>query len=120
MASGKLVLSHSFELPEVKEATLKLISDNATHLIKFIYDNQDQEPYNDPLVRVGLAMKTLLKADMESSHLNSTIVDPVIADLLNMIASCKDSRLVPVYTEELRFLKSCTILDDMITLNTTL
>jgi hypothetical protein len=108
-------LTHSFELSEVKEATMKLIADNADHLIGYIYANKTRAPYDTPLVRVGLVMKTLLKTD---NTVKSETIDPVVNDLLGLIAEAKDPRLREVYQEELRFLNSCSILDDMITLNT--
>ena len=110
-------LTHSFELPEVKDATMRLISDNAEHLIRYIYSNKTAEPYTNPLVRVGLVLKTLLKTT-GSQAMKGEIIEPAINDLINLISSTKDPRLTDVYQEELRFLKSCTILDDMITLNT--
>ena len=114
------VLTHSFELPEVKEATLKLITDNAEHLINYIYANPSKEPYNKSPVRVGLVIKTLLKTDSATKPIKSTTIEPAINDLLSLISETKDQRVIAVYQEELRFLKSCTILDDMITLNTEL
>jgi hypothetical protein len=108
-------LTHSFELPEVKEATMKLIADNADHLICYIYKNKTTAPYNTPLIRVGLVMKTLLKTD---NTVKSETIEPVIHDLLSLISDAKDLRMTEIYQEELRFLKSCSILDDMITLNT--
>ena len=112
------VLTHSFELPEVKEATLKLITDNAEHLINYIYNNKAIQPYNKGNVRVGLVIKTLLKTDSNISPIKSATIEPAINDLLALISETKDPRVIAVYQEELRFLKSCTILDDMITLNT--
>ena len=110
-----LTLTHTFELPEVKEATLKLITDNAPHLINYIYNNRHISPYNNPQVRIGLVMKTLLKTE---TNTDSSIIEPAINDLVALISETKDPRIANVYTEELRFLRSCTILDDMITLNT--
>jgi hypothetical protein len=107
-------LTHSFELTEVKEATMKLISDNADHLINYIYTHKDTSPYNVPLIRVGLVMKTLLKTD---KTVKSDTIEPVITDILDLISGTKDPRFTEIYQEELRFLKSCSILDDMITLN---
>ncbi len=112
------VLTHSFELPEVKEATLKLITDNAEHLINYIYSNKSIHPYNKSNVRVGLVIKTLLKTDSNISPIKSASIEPAINDLLELISETKNPRVIAVYQEELRFLKSCTILDDMITLNT--
>jgi hypothetical protein len=108
-------LTHTFELPEVKEATMKLIADNSTHLINYVYQHRTESPYDSALVRVGLVMKTLLKTDKTVSH---EIIEPAVNDLLTIISETLDFRLKEVYTEELRFLKSCCILDDMITLNT--
>jgi hypothetical protein len=110
-------LTHSFELPEVKDATMCLISDNAEHLIRYIYSNKEQKPYNTPLVRIGLVLKTLLKTNGNQA-VKGDVIEPAINDLIDVIALTKDPMLTDVYQEELRFLKSCTILDDMITLNT--
>ena len=118
MSTSTSVLTHSFELPEVKEATLKLITDNAEHLINYIYINKAIQPYNKSNVRVGLVIKTLLKTDSNTSPIKSATIEPAINDLLALISETKDPRVIAVYQEELRFLKSCTILDDMITLNT--
>ncbi len=107
-------LAHTFELTEVKDATMKLIADNADHLVKYIYENKGRAPYTDPSIRVGLVMKTLLKTD---NAIKSDTIEPAINDLLLLISQTTDSRRTEVYQEELRFLKSCTILDDMITLN---
>jgi hypothetical protein len=113
-------LTHSFELPEVKEATLKLITDNAEHLINYIYANTTKDPYTKRPVRVGLVIKTLLKTDSHNNPIKSATIEPAINDLLALIADTKDPRVIGIYQDELRFLKSCTILDDMITLNTEL
>jgi hypothetical protein len=111
-------LNHTFELAEVKEATLTLISENAKHLIQYIYNNKDRKPYNLANIRIGLVMKTLLKADSTSYSVSSDTLEPVVEDLLHLIRDCKDSGMAEVYKDELRFLRSCSILDDMITLNT--
>ena len=111
-------LNHTFELLEVKEATLTLISENAKHLINYIYDNKERKPYNIPNIRIGLVMKTLLKTDSTSYSVSAETLEPVIEDLLFLISDCKDNGMVEVYRDELRFLRSCCILDDMITLNT--
>ncbi len=113
-----LSLSHTFEMPEVKEATLTLISDNSNHLINYIYKNKSKAPYNIATTRVGLVMKTLLKTDSTSQLVTAATLEPVMEDLNILIKDSKDARIAEVYKEELRFLRSCTILDDMITLNT--
>ncbi len=110
-------LTHSFELSEVKEATMCLISDNAEHLIHYIYNNKTRDPYKTPMVRIGLVMKTLLKST-GSQAVKGEVIEPAINDIIDLIAATKDPMVTEVYQEELRFLKSCTILDDMITLNT--
>lgn len=112
-------LSHTFELPLVKEATQKLISDNATLLINSIYSKKDESPYDDPVVRVGLVLKTLLRSGSETNTraISSDIIDPALEDLLSLIKETTDQQQKEIYSEELRFLHSCTLLDDMITLN---
>ena len=111
-------LTHSFELPEVKEATAQLISDNAEHLSNYIYKHTKEAPYNSPIVRVGLVLKTMLKIADNVNPVKSETIEPAINDLMQLISTSKDASLTEVYQEELRFLKSCIILDDMITLNT--
>lgn len=110
--------AQTFELPEVKQATQQLISDNSEHLIRYIYEHIDKAPYNDPKIRVGLVLKTLLRSGDVTNTVSSEAVDPAIDDLQSLLTAEKNPSQRDTYAHEIRFLKHCTILDDMITLNT--
>ncbi len=110
--------SHTFELDDVNNASVQLISDNAESLINYIYDNTEKEPYNDPLTRVGLVLKTLLKSGGESVTIKASVIEPATDDLQNLITGCENLVQQKIYTDELKFLRSCTLLDDLISLNT--
>ena len=124
MSEGGLVqteskeYSHTFELDNVQQACAQLISENAEFLINHIYDSTDREPYNDPVTRVGLVLKTLLKSGGESVTVRSDVIEPATEDLQNLITSCNDLVKQKIYADELKFLRSCTLLDDLISLNT--
>ena len=124
MSEGGLVLteskeySHTFELDNVQYACMHLISENAEFLINYIYDSTDREPYNDPVTRVGLVLKTLLKSGGDSVTVRSDVIEPATEDLQNLITSCDDLVKQKIYADELKFLRSCTLLDDLISLNT--
>ena len=110
--------SHTFELDDVNNASVQLISDNAESLINYIYDNTEKEPYNDPLTRIGLVLKTLLKSGGESVTIKANVIEPATDDLQNLITGCENLVQQKIYTDELKFLRSCTLLDDLISLNT--
>lgn len=110
--------SHTFELPEVNEACVQLISENAELLINYIYQHTDREPYNNQVTRVGLVLKTLLRSGNDSVTINATVIEPVTCDLKELIAGTTDTYERTIYTEELKFLRGCTLLDDLISLNT--
>lgn len=113
-----MAYSQTFERADVKTATQQLILDNAEHLIKYIYDNKDKHPYDDPARRVGLALKTLLKLNTDGQPINGDVLEPVIEELQELKDRTKDALQQNIYDEELRFLKCCTIHSDMVTLNT--
>jgi len=110
--------SHTFELPEVNEACGQLISENAELLIGFIYQNVDRAPYDSETVRVGLVLKTLLRPGDDNVRVNAKVIEPVLVDLKTLINGANDSLEKKIYTDELRFLQGCTLLDDLISLNT--
>ena len=115
-----LDLLHTFELPVVHEATQDLISRNAEHLIKYIYDHKDQIPYNNKTVRVGLVLKTLLKSkDTSIDHISTQVVAPAISDLSELITAAPTTVEKRILTDELKYLEQCTLLDELISLNTT-
>lgn len=111
-------LSHTFALQIVNDATQDLISHNAEHLIRYIYSNREKSPYTDRIVRVGLALKTLLKSNDVTPCVSAATMLPAIEDLHCMMAETKDKVHKTVLAQELQFMQSCTLLDDLISLNT--
>jgi hypothetical protein len=107
---------NTFNLKSVNEASEELIGQNAEYLIKYIYEKKTVHPYTDPLIRIGLALKTLLKAHCE---IPLSTISPVMDDLTEIINQATDPAIRKVYLEELKFLQSCSINDDLISLNTT-
>lgn len=111
--------SHSFELPEISDACGILISRNAEHLINNIYENATVEPFDNPVIRVGLVLKTLLRTGNESAKVTADCIEPATSDLMELISNAETAIERKIYTDELKFLRSCTLLDDLISLNTT-
>jgi hypothetical protein len=114
------VFEHTFELESVQQACLDLISENAEHLIRHIYTNSNRAPYNDPRIRVGLALKTLLRSSDSSDTVivNSEAVNPVIFDLTELMSKASSSVERRMLTDELTFLERCTQLEELVSLNT--
>jgi hypothetical protein len=110
--------SHTFELTEVNDACGLLISENAELLIDFIYKNIHRAPYDDPTVRVGLVLKTLLRSGNDSVKVSAPSIEPATNDLTGLLTNSSSDIERKIYTDELKFLRSCTILDDLISLNT--
>jgi hypothetical protein len=110
--------SHTFELPKVNEACTELISRNAEYLINYIYEHTEEEPFTDPRVRVGLVLKTLLRSGNDSVTVNSSVIEPATKDLSDLANNSSSQVERNIYIEELKFLRSCTLLDDLISLNT--
>lgn len=114
--------TYTVELENVKSATADLVANNAELLIRYIYDHREQVPYETAEVRVGLVMKTLLKATgTYSSELMNQVIDD-IKDLLNdrkylqTFASPGERKAALNY--ELSFINKYIQLDDLISLNT--
>ena len=110
--------SHTFELPEVNDACALLISENAEVLIEYIYNNTDRAPYDNPVTRVGLVIKTLLRAGNDVVNVNAAVIEPATKDLHGLIDGAASPVERKIYTDELTFLQRCTLLDDLISLNT--
>lgn len=111
--------THTFELPEIKDAVSLLISKNTERLIKYVYEHT-HDLFTNPKVRIGLSLKVLLKSDNQTHNVNRDILELVSDDLMVLIGDTEDESEKQLYQKELRFLNSCSILDDMITLNTNL
>ena len=108
----------TFELPEVKDACGELISRNAEVLIKDIYDNVDCAPFNNKRVRVGTVLKILLRSGDQTAAVNADVIEPATEDLSELIRESRNPEQKHIYVEELKFLRRCTLLDDLISLNT--
>jgi hypothetical protein len=107
--------SHTFKLPGVQQATEALITENADHLISYIYKKQSVAPFNEPTIRVGLSIKTVLKA--KDGSINAVTLLPVIEDLRILLAAAEDPAQREIYQMEIKFLYKCMQLDDLISLN---
>ena len=114
------VLVHTFELESVQSACLDLIAQNAEHLIGHIYSHIGQAPYNDQRIRVGLALKTLLRStdSGDTVIVNSEVLNPVIHDLTELLSKSSSSLERRMLTDELTFLERCTQLEELVSLNT--
>ena len=113
-------LEHTFELESVQKACLDLISQNAEHLIRHFYSQLNEAPYDSPIIRVGLALKTLLRSTDSCSTVtvNTDAINPVINDLTGLIAKASTVIERRMLTDELTFLQRCTQLDELVSLNT--
>jgi hypothetical protein len=107
--------THTFELPIVNRAVETLISDNSEHLISWIYQNTDKEPYNNPTIRVGLSIKILLKCS-EGSIGPTHLMEKILNDIVNLLPTA-DATERSILVEEYRLVQKCTELDDLISLN---
>jgi len=87
-------------------------------LIGYIYAHKEEAPFNEPIVRVGLSMKTVLKA--ADGSVNSVALLPVIEDLRALLDGAANDRESEIYQMEIKFLYKCMQLDDLISLNTSL
>ncbi len=113
-------VQHTFELAAVQKACVDLISQNAEHLIRHIYDNSSVPPYNDRTIRVGLALKTLLKSSdsTDTVIVGSNTIAPIMKDLSELINRASTSLERKVLLDEMTFLQRCTQLEELVTLNT--
>lgn len=74
--------TYSTDNPKISEAVTSLLIDNAAYLIEFIYLNNNIEPYNDPEIRIGLAIKILLKTN---TYYDIVVLQPIINDINNLM-----------------------------------
>lgn len=118
---SKLQDYRSFYLPNLKTVYLKLLNDNITYLIEYIYANREKDPYNLPEVRVSLSMQMILS----SNQLIPIQLSTQIAKDLEFLRkddeytsrwanpTLRRKRLI----KELECLKKHTEIDDSISLN---
>lgn len=105
------------------DATLKLIEENADHLIDYLYDSRNQNSlFGNPEIRIGLAIKIIHKL---VPPIDDYILQPIINDI-NMLMKSPDylestgdsERRLKCLEEELEFVQRYVNFDDTITLNT--
>jgi hypothetical protein len=117
----KLVDYRYFCVPNLKEMYLKLLNDNITDLIDYIYNNRDKEPYNLPENRTALSMQMILSSNKLIPIQLSTMIAKDLDDLRKndeftsrwANPLLKRKRL----SKELEMLKKHTEIDDSISLN---
>jgi len=117
----KLTDYRCFCIPNLKNVYLKLLNDNIVHLIQYIYDTREKEPYSSAEIRVALAMQIIIASDhLIPVHLSNLISkdieslrknDEYTAQWVN--PAFKRKRL----TRELELLRKHTEIDDNISLN---
>jgi hypothetical protein len=118
---AKLADYRCYSLPILKTAYLKLLNDNISHLIEYIYNNRDKETYQSPEVRVALAMQMIISSDQLIPIKLSTMIAKDLETLRKDEAytakwvnpMMKRKRLV----KELEILTRHTEIDDSISLN---
>jgi hypothetical protein len=117
----KLTDYRCFYLPDLKNVYLKMLNDNITQLIDYIYQNREKEPYNSTEVRISLSMQMILSSNQLIPIQLSTLIAKDIDALrkndeyTNRWANpaMKRKRLV----KEMEILKKHTEIDDSISLN---
>jgi len=107
---------NTFNLVQVALATEELIGHNAEYLISYINEHKTEAPYTDALTRIGLVLKILLKLKANPG-LPMKVLSPTIEDLTTLINTSADTAR-KVYRDELKYIQSCTLNDDLISLNT--
>jgi hypothetical protein len=68
----------SSERPDIEKYANILLIDNAQNLINYIYQNTTSDPYTNPEIRIGLAIKILLKTD---NYFDIVVLQPIINDI---------------------------------------
>lgn len=109
---------HTFERPGINDACADLIAENAEQLINYINQNMHRAPYNNPVTRVGLVFKILLRTGNNTTKVSESAIEQATTDLKYLLAHSTDPVEQKIYTDELIFLRKCTALDDLISLNT--
>lgn len=117
----KLTDYRCFYIPNLKNMYLKLLNDNITYLINYIYINKDKEPYNSSEVRIAISIQLILSSDqLIPIQLSSLIAKDIDTLRKNdeytsrwVNPSMKRKKLL----KELEILKKHTEIDDSISLN---
>jgi len=117
----KLTDYRCYCLPNLRNVYLKLLNDNITYLLEYIYTNKTKEPYNSAEVRVAMAMQMILTSDKLLPIPLSTLIAKDLDSLRKddeytskwANPTIKRKRLL----KELDLLKKHTEIDDSISLN---
>ena len=113
---------YSTNVEGINDASFNWNVSNAEHLIAYIYSNKDEQPYNNPEIRIGLVIKILIKSNQNYS---SDILQPVVDDLENLVNDTDylNSFDDPIskkeaLSKELSLINKYMELDETISLNT--
>lgn len=74
----------SMNSSNVKSATIQLLLNNLDHLLKELYENKQLPPFNDPVTRVGIAIKMLIHSE---SKYDLEILQPVVDDITSLLGN---------------------------------
>lgn len=118
-----IIMSYfSTDVEGIREAGFDLMVQNAEHLIKFIYQNTDKSPYDNPEVRIGLVIKILIRSN---TNYTADLLQPVVDDMQNLLSDqdylCKfddPSERRNALSKELTLINKFMELDETISLNT--
>lgn len=118
---SKLTDYQCYCVPNLKGVYLQLLNDNIMHLITYIYENIDKEPYNSPEIRIALAMQMILSSDKLIPINVSSLIAKDIDNLRKNVEytnkwvnpALKRKRLL----KELEVLRKHTEIDDSVSLN---
>jgi hypothetical protein len=108
-------------IPNLKDVYLKLLNDNISDLISYIYSHQTSEPYNLPETRVALAVQMIMSSDKLIPIQLSSQIAKDLETLRKDVAytnrwanpTQKRKRLL----KEVEILRKHTEIDDSISLN---
>lgn len=117
----KLTDYRCFNLPNIKQVYVKLLNDNLQHLINYIYNNTDKEPYNSAEIRTALSMQMILASNQLIPYQLSSLIAKDLDEMrkndsyTDQWASSSKKR--KVLAKEMDFLKKHTEIDDTVSLN---
>ena len=112
---------YSSETDDLNNVANSLISQNAEHLIKYIYANRDNTPYNTPEIRIGLSIKILVNSkQLYSPEILSSIVDDIqslLTDEEHLKKFKTKQQRINALLQELSLINKLLDFDDTISLN---